>query len=138
MRELDLLEEKALDEFERVIPILIGFLVMLTVIGVTVGVTRPATGQLFAPFTQALPKSVRVGTTSTLVLPANLGRKYASFVNDSLEVIYLSLGMEALPGEGIRLNPEGGWFEINMTNLYLGSVYAVSTGEGNLSIVEGF
>jgi len=125
------LEEKALDDFERVIPAL------MTGIMVIIGM---AVAQRFLgpKFIWALPKSAPVGTASGLVLPANLGRKYASFVNDSTEVIYLSLGREAVLGEGIRLNPEGGWYEITLGNLYLGDIHAISTGPGSLSIVEGF
>jgi len=121
-----------LDPFEeRMLEILMAGI--LVAAGIAVAVR-----QLLAPrFVLGISRSARVGTTSTLVLPANIGRKYASFVNDSPEVIYLSLGREAMPGEGIRLNPEGGWYEMDVTNLYLGDVYAVSTGEGNLSIVEG-
>jgi len=83
-------------------------------------------------------KKVEVGTESTLVLKANERRKYASFVNDSLQIIYLSLGWPAAVGEGIRLNPEGGWYEIRWGNLFRGDVFAiVPTGVGSLTVVEG-
>jgi len=130
MKELELFGGEVLEEFEKVIPMMA---VVMAAIGMMLMIQ-----QLFAPkFVQGFPKSIVVGTTPTLVLPANLGRRYASFVNDSPEVMYLSLGREAALGEGIRLNPEGGWYEMTWTNLYLGDVYAISTGKGNLSIMEG-
>lgn len=65
--------------------------------------------------------------TSTVVLPLDLGRKYAVFVNDGSNDIYLFLGSPAVAGEGIRLNSGGGAYEINELNLYKGIVTAIAT-----------
>ncbi len=81
---------------------------------------------------------VDVGTTSTQVLAAKSNRKFAAIVNDSDTVIYLALGGTAVLNSGIRLNANGGSFEINATNLYRGVVSAIHGGVGNkrLTIVE--
>jgi len=99
----------------------------------------PSVMQLLGPkFIVGKNFSIDVGPKSVLVLPANPRRGYASFVNDSLEVIYLSLGEEAVIGQGVRLNPEGGWYEITQTNLYQGDIYAICPGAGKLSVIEGY
>ncbi len=90
--------------------------------------------------------SVNVATTgkqaiaavSTAVLAANAARIFAQFVNDSDEVIYLDLSATAVMNEGIRLNANGGAFEINHTNLYTGAITAIcATGGKNLTVTEG-
>jgi len=127
-------EEKILDEFEEI------FRTMTTMMMITVAMLAAPTilQQLIGPrFVIGKNFKIDVGTTSVLILPANVRRRYASFVNDSLETIYLSLGQEAVLGQGIRLNPEGGWYEITSTNLYTGNVFGIATGAGRLSVVEG-
>ena len=82
--------------------------------------------------------SVSVGNTKTGVIASNTDRKFAVFTNDSNEVIYLSLGNDAVMNMGIRLNASGGAYEINQTNLYTGSVTAIcNTGTKNLTFSEG-
>lgn len=82
--------------------------------------------------------SVTVANTSTLVLAANPNRKYVALVNDSNEVIYISLGVAAVLNKGIRLNAEGGSYEIDSENLYTGSIYAIcSSGSKVLTVTEG-
>jgi len=79
---------------------------------------------------------VSVANTTTAVLTAEARRRYALFVNDSDEVIYLSLSDTAVLNEGIRLNASGGSYEINGTNMYVGDVSAISTsGSKNLTVV---
>jgi len=68
-----------------------------------------------------------VGTGSTEVLQENGGRQYALITNDSNEVIYLNLGASAVLNSGIRLAPNGGWLEITGENLFVGTIYAIST-----------
>lgn len=82
---------------------------------------------------------VDVGTQSTLVLAANPLRRYAAIVNDSDTDIYLSIGQAAQPHAGIRLNAQGGVYEINGTNLHGEAIYAVHAGTGlkRLCVVEG-
>ena len=81
--------------------------------------------------------AVTVGSSTTVALAANAGRKTATFVNDSDEVIYLQLGADAALNEGIRLNASGGSYEINHTNLYTGAVNAIcSSGSKELLVTE--
>jgi len=128
-------EEKELGEFEEILRTVTIVIAVVIAVVVLIPVIMQ---QLIGPkFAIGKNFSIDVGTTSVLVLPANEGRRYASFVNDSLETIYLSLGQEAVIGQGIRLNPEGGWYEITTANLFLGDIYAIATGIGKLSVVEG-
>ena len=60
----------------------------------------------------------------TAVLTANANRICASFVNDSDTPIYLAFGHAAVVGAGIRLNANGGRYEINLTNLFTGEIRA--------------
>jgi len=83
-------------------------------------------------------KSVTVGNTSTVVLEANSNRKYALFVNDDDEVIYLARGSLAVMNEGIPLAPNRrGIYEINETNMYRDKITAIcSSGSKNLCVEE--
>jgi hypothetical protein len=75
------------------------------------------------------------------VLAANSSRKYALIVNDSDTTIYLKLGSAAAVHEGIRINANGGYFEMGAAqgNLYTGAVNAVHDGVGDktLLVTEG-
>ena len=93
---------------------------------------------VLASFNSATSTKVPVGTTSTTVLSANPNRRLAVFVNDSDTVIYLSLSSTAALNEGIRLNANGGMYEINLMNLYTGEVSAISSADSkNLTVTEG-
>lgn len=72
--------------------------------------------------------NINLTTTQQEVLPANPGRSYALLVNDSDSVAYINLGGPAAANQGIRLNANGGSYEINSTNLFKGRIYAISTG----------
>lgn len=86
----------------------------------------------------AVPTKVSVGSSDTTVLTSSATRKFAVFVNDSDEVIYLSLSATAVMNEGIRLNANGGSYEINLMNLYTGEVSGICTSGGkNLTVVSG-
>ena len=83
-------------------------------------------------------KTVLVGTGSTGVLDRNPNRKFATFVNDSDQTIYVFLGSPAVLNTGIRLNAFGGNYEINATNLFTGPVTAICLSGGkNLVVMEG-
>ncbi len=89
-------------------------------------------------FDTATPTKVSVGSTSTTVLSANANRNFAVFVNDSDTAIYLSFSSTAVLNEGIRLNANGGLYEINLMNLYKGPVTAICSVAGkNLTVTEG-
>jgi hypothetical protein len=87
-----------------------------------------------------LNTGVDVGTTSTKVLDARSGRKYAIFVNDSDTVIYLSFGEAASVGAGVRLADSGGFYEITWNNPIEAAVYAIHGGTGTkrLTVVEAW
>ncbi|GAI03445.1 unnamed protein product [marine sediment metagenome] len=75
--------------------------------------------------------TANVTIAATNVLTPNKFRTAAFFTNDSDVVIYLRLGQNAAVHTGIRLNAEGGSFEINLSNLWKGRVSAIHGGTGN-------
>ena len=78
-----------------------------------------------------------VGSSNTVILVKNLNRKIAVFTNDSDQDIYMSLGVTAVMNKGIRLNAGGGLYEINASNMFRGTIYAIcSSGGKNLSMME--
>jgi len=85
--------------------------------------------------------TLSVTTNSQTALAENANRKYASFQNDSDTVIYLKVGAAAVANEGIRLNPNGGSYEMSSAtgNLDTRAVYAIHAGTGNktLLVAEG-
>jgi hypothetical protein len=70
-----------------------------------------------------------MGTTSGTVLAANTDRKYACFINDSDTAIYLAEGTAAVVNSGIRLNANGGIYEMSpaVGNLYAGEINGISS-----------
>jgi len=91
-------------------------------------------------FTTVTNTAVSVADSSTTILSANDARKYALIVNDSDTVIYLALGAAASVNSGIRLNANGGAYEINWTNLYKGAIYGIHGVSGvtkTVTVVEG-
>ena len=81
---------------------------------------------------------VAVANTTTVVLAANASRVDATIVNDSDEAIYLARGEAAVLNEGIRINAAGGVYNIDATNLWRGTVNAISTsGSKNITVTEG-
>ena len=82
--------------------------------------------------------AVTVGSSSTKVLDVNNARAFAVFVNNDDEVVFLSLGAAAELNKGIRLNANGGAWEMNSENLYKGAVYVICTsGSKKLCFTEG-
>ncbi len=76
---------------------------------------------------------------STLVLAANRNRAYALFVNDSSIIQYLSFGPSAAVNSGIRLNANGGTYEMEGNTLWRGVVNGIlaSAGTGKILVTEG-
>jgi hypothetical protein len=77
---------------------------------------------------------------STIVLAANPDRAYALFVNDSDTVMYLSFGPAAVANAGIRLNANGGSYELEGNTLWRGVVNAILASAGSakqLLVTEG-
>lgn len=92
--------------------------------------------------------NITVATTVTTlpvkVLSLNYGRKYAAFVNDSDTVVYIYLGDFAnsstasttvVANAGIRINANGGSYEILPENLYTGEVWMATTTAGKKLLV---
>jgi hypothetical protein len=77
-----------------------------------------------------------VTTTSAKVLKENPLRKYAILVNNSDTVIYICLGQPASSTYGIRLNANGGNYEINSNNLWTGEIWAYCSASKNLLTTE--
>jgi hypothetical protein len=88
----------------------------------------------------ASQSAVTVGTSSTAVLGANYDRNYLLLVNDGTEAIYVSLGGTAALNTGIRINANGGSFEMTrgFGNLYQGALTAICASGGmKLLVTEG-
>ncbi len=81
--------------------------------------------QYCQPFTWTL------GTVSAQLLPVNVNRLQATFVNrHSTARIYLNYGVIAENSKGICLMPNGGSYEINTTNPYKGVISAIADAAG--------
>ncbi len=83
---------------------------------------------------------VNSSTASGAVLAANTARRYALIVNDSDTNIYLKVGSAAVANQGIRLNANGGSYEmIAGINLMTGAINSIHAGTGNkvLLVTEG-
>ena len=77
-----------------------------------------------------------IWTTSSLVTPLDSNFRYGVFINDSANVIYLSVWEDAVVGRWIRLNANWWSFEINNTNPIRWDINAIATLAGsNLSFV---
>lgn len=79
-----------------------------------------------------------MGAASALVVAANADREYLLIVNDSDVTIYIKLGEAAVANQGIRLNANGGSYEMSrkLGNLYSGAVYGIaSSGTGKVLLV---
>lgn len=87
---------------------------------------------------KGLDHTGNVTTGSTVILAANKFRTCVEFTNDSDVVIYLRLGQAAALHTGIRLNAEGGSYEIGLSNLWKGEISVIHGGAGNkvLCIME--
>jgi len=84
---------------------------------------------------------VAVAAATSVALAANANRKYALLINDSDTTIYVKLGAAAVANQGVRLNANGGSYEMsNLSgNLYIGAINAIHGGTGNkvLLVTEG-
>ncbi|ALF51870.1 hypothetical protein ACX27_01835 [Nostoc piscinale CENA21] len=78
-----------------------------------------------------------IANSASLVIEANVNRRYAVFINTSVVEITLSFteANKAAINKGIVLKP-GGSYEINSTNLYVGAVSAISKFAAKFSFVE--
>ena len=79
-------------------------------------------------YTTATHTTLGVTAATQAALAANANRLYVLLVNDSDAVIYLKIGAAAVLNQGIRLNANGGSYEMcrKMGNLNLGAVNAIT------------
>jgi hypothetical protein len=82
-------------------------------------------------FTSTTVASSTCETTSSDMLATSSGRLYAAFVNDSSTTTYLGFTNPAVAGKGVRLNANGGSYEINLDNLFTGAVSCISLAAGS-------
>lgn len=84
-------------------------------------------------------RTIRSVVSNTRVLSSTPSRTYALFVNDSANAIYLNLSSDGTVADDytVRLNANGGSYEILPENMYSGDVFASSSAASNLSITEG-
>jgi hypothetical protein len=78
-----------------------------------------------------------IGAATGVALAANANRKYALLVNDSDSAIYLNIGAAAALNSGIRLNAQGGSYEMSAAygNLDTRAINAISSGAGKILLV---
>jgi len=91
-------------------------------------------------FSTATNTTTTISSTGSQILALNQNRQYAVIVNDGSNTVYLWLKATStgITPAGIRLNANGGSFEIGGQNTYLGAVQGVTlTGTSSLTVVEG-
>lgn len=89
-------------------------------------------------FTDA-PTNTKIActTSSTLVVATSTGRQYVAIINDeATNPVYLGLGRAAVGSNGIRLNANGGSFEITQENLFTGAIYCIASSTATLTVVS--
>lgn len=94
-------------------------------------------GSLASSYAVPTHTEVSVLTSSTAVLAENAARRYALFTNDSDSVIYLNLVTTAVANKGIRLNANGGSYEMSagQGNLTTQAVKAICASNAKLLLV---
>ena len=101
---------------------------------------KPITDELMQEYLNATISAgvVAVGATSTKIAGMNPKRKSLTIVNDSANVVYISLGPVAVSGAGIRLNASGGSVVLGIyTDIpYTGVVYGIASGTSNVTVTE--
>jgi hypothetical protein len=111
----------------------------------TLGSALPAGNNLIGKvgidgsYTTPTHTAVSVTTSTGVALAVNTSRKYALFINDSDTAQYLKFGTDAVLNEGIRLNANGGSYEMSAAqgNLYTGAVNVIAATAGTLLVTEG-
>jgi len=80
-----------------------------------------------------------ITTASALALASNASRKYALLINNHSMPIYIKVGSVAVLNQGIKLEADGGVYEMKLgENLATGAIYAITeSGVGSLLVTEG-
>lgn len=82
--------------------------------------------------------SWQVTNESQILLPVTPERKQLTLINNSSNrIIYLNYGATASLDSGIALYPNGGSYEINLSNPYKGLISGISDGSALLTGIEG-
>lgn len=92
----------------------------------------------YLSFSMASTTAVSVGSSSTLILASSTNpqqRTYTIISNDSASTVpvYISLGLPASTGTGIRLAP-GATYTINGNNLWSGAIYGQAASATTVDI----
>jgi len=79
-----------------------------------------------------------VGTGSGEAVPADDYRSYLLLINDSANTIYLKFAEAAATNEGIRLDANGGSYEISAPNgnLDTRAINAIATGSSSTLLIN--
>lgn len=87
-------------------------------------------------FTENVQQDFTVGNSSTLLLPANMQRKYLIIVNNGPEHVVIKLGNPHNASEGIKIISGGNWEPLNPPNA---RVYAKSLSgtSSTVYVLEG-
>jgi hypothetical protein len=78
-----------------------------------------------------------VGVVSTLVATANVDRSYLLLQNDSVNPVYIAYGVAAVLNAGIRVNPNGGAYEIGGASNWRGAVWGIAVAPSVMLVTEG-
>ena len=80
---------------------------------------------------------ITVTTASGAALAANNSRNYILLVNDSDMVMYIKVGATAVANQGIRLNPNGGSYEMaaEFRNIQYDAINVIHGGSGDKTLL---
>ncbi len=81
-----------------------------------------------------------ITSASGAALAVNNDRKYALLINDGSVDVYLNLGGTAVANQGIRINANGGSYELSrdMGNLFDGVINGITaSGTATVLVTEG-
>lgn len=76
------------------------------------------------------------GTSSTILAATSSARQYLAIVNDSSSTVYLGLGVGAVGSNGIRLNANGGSYEITLDNLFTGHITCIASSTAIVTLIS--
>lgn len=91
------------------------------------------------PIDRADDTHAGVTDASVIIVAANEKRADLKIVNDLAIIVYLARGNAAVVGDGIRLNGNGGAFNMDTQDLFLGAIHAICGigQDGSVTISEG-
>lgn len=125
------------------IPYFVALAVALIVIAVGAGfVSNVSLKSLGEPvfgsrITVSTSTKVAITTASVELLAGNSNRDCAYIVNDGANTMYINVGADAVANEGIRLNANGGSFDIESDNLLVLVINGITkTGTTTATVFE--